>query len=93
MILAELDPELFSWELYNMNGVWELDDAFYVAASFGYCDALRLAVRPRTGQYALMVEWPNGEKCWFHICGKMLEQIKRRIAKRMEGDDRKGGAS
>lgn len=83
MTLEELDPELFTWELYNMGGLFELDDALYVATAFGYCDASRLPVRPRRDLYALMVEWPNGAKYWCHIDEKLLASIKRRLAQRI----------
>ena len=81
MKIDEIDPELFTWELYNPAGPWELDDALCAAESFGYCDASRLAVRPRTDEIALMIEWPNGSKCWFHVSQKMLQSIKKRIAR------------
>lgn len=86
MAVTELNPELFIYELYNPNGAWELDDAFHVASAFGYCDASRLAVRPRTGEFALMVEWPNGAKGWFHVSPEMLQLIQRRLA-RMEASN------
>lgn len=78
MKIEEISPELFIWELYNSSGMWELEDACYCAESFGYCDASRLPVRPRTGEFALMVYWPNGEKCWFHVTPKLLNAIKKR---------------
>lgn len=81
-MVKEINPELFTFELYNMNGCWELDDALHVAESFGYCDASRLAVRPRTGEFALMIEWPNGEKCWFHVSPEQLRLIKKRLQKK-----------
>ncbi len=77
--IEELNPELFTWELYNTAGLWELDDALYAADSFGFCDASRLAVRPRTGEFALMIEWPNGEKYWCHVTPKMLRIIEKRL--------------
>lgn len=80
MTLEQLNPELFSWELYNPNGLYELDDAMCVAASIGYCDASRLLVRPKTGEVALMVEWPNGEKYWCHADKSVLEHIRRRLS-------------
>ena len=82
MTVEELSPELFSWELYNMAGVWNLDDALYYAASFGYCDASRLLVRPKSGEYALMVTYTNGKKCWFHVTEKLLKLIRKRLARR-----------
>lgn len=82
MTVEELSPELFIYELYNPNGQWELDDALYAAVEFGYCDASRLYVRPRTDQYALMVTWGNGAKYWFHIDPKQLPLIRKRLARR-----------
>ena len=81
-MIKELDPELFTWELYDSAGPFELDDALHVADSFGYCDASRLTVRPRPGEFALMIEWPNGEKFWFHVPPKLLEKIKQRLQRR-----------
>ena len=82
MAVTELNPELFIYELYNPNGTWELDDALHVASAIGYCDASRLAVRPRTGEFALMVEWPNGEKCWFHVTAELLRFVQERLEKK-----------
>jgi len=78
MKIEEISPELFIWELYNPIGTWGLEDACYCAESFGYCDASRLRVRPRTGEFALMAYWPNGEKYWFHVTPKLLHIIKKR---------------
>ncbi len=82
MTLEEIDPELFLWELYNANGLYELDDALCTDATFGYCDASRLRVRPRSGGYALMVEWRNGEKYWCHVDKRILEIIRKRIGRK-----------
>ena len=79
MELKELSPELFSYELYNSDGCWQIDTALHCAELFGYCDASRLLVRPKAGEYALMIEYKNGYKCWFHIPERMLEIIKKRI--------------
>ncbi len=84
MELEELTPELFLWELYNANGVMELSDALHIAVKFGYCDASRLFVRPKTGMFALMVEYRNGVKEWYHITPRMLESIRKRLARREE---------
>lgn len=78
MTIEEISPELFTWELYNSAGTWGLEDACYCAESFGYCDASRLLVRPRTDEFALMVYWPNGEKYWFHVTEKLLSLVKKR---------------
>ena len=84
MNLEEISPERFLWEYYDPNGVQEIDDALRVAAAFGYCDASRLQVRPRSGLYALMVEWPDGAKAWYHITPRMLELIRKRLARKTE---------
>ena len=84
MNLEEISPERFLWEYYDPNGVQEIDDALRVAARFGYCDASRLQVRPRSGLYALMVEWPDGAKAWYHITPRMLELIRKRLARKTE---------
>ena len=80
MTIEEIDPELFLWELYNANGVYELDVALHIAVKFGYCDAERLYVRPKSGMLALMVEYEDGAKEWYHITPRMLELIRERIA-------------
>jgi hypothetical protein len=79
MTIEEADSELFTWELYNSAGLWQLDDALHVAEHLGYCDASRLLVRPRAGEYALMFTWPNGEKYWCHVNERLLNLIKKRI--------------
>ena len=78
MTIEEISPELFIWELYDSAGAWLLDDAQYCASSFGYCDASRLPVRPRSEGSALMVYWPNGSKFWFHVPDSLLERLKKR---------------
>ena len=87
MTIEELDPELFLWELYNPNGLHELDDALCTDATFGYCDASRLSVRPKPGEYALMVEWWNGTKYWCHADKQILKNIEERLAWRNGGED------
>ena len=82
MKIEELNPELFLYELYNMNGVYGLSDALHIAVKFGYCDASRLLVRPRSGMLAIIVEYDNGEKEWYHIMPRMLESIRKRLARK-----------
>lgn len=82
MKVEEINPELFLWELYNANGVHELDVALHIAVKFGYCDASRLYVRPKSGMLALMVEYENGEKEWYHITHRLLDIINERLARR-----------
>ena len=84
MTVEEISPELFLWELYNINGVQELDFALHIAVKFGYCDASRLFVRPRSGMLALMVEYEDGAKEWYHITPKMLDLIRERLARRVK---------
>jgi hypothetical protein len=85
MTLEEISPELFLWELYNPNGMYELDDALCMhESSFGWCDASRLKVRPKAGEIALMVEWYNGTKYWCHADKKILDSIRYRIARMNE---------
>ena len=80
MKLEELSPEVFLWELYNPNGLYELNDALAMKESrFGWCDASRLMVRPKAGEIALMVEWYNGTKYWCHADEKILDSIRFRI--------------
>lgn len=80
MTIEELDPELFSLELYNPYGMYELGDALYVAASIGWCDASRLLVRPKEGEIAIMIEWENGKKGWCHAPKETLDSIMERVA-------------
>lgn len=84
MKLEELNPELFLWELYNSYGVHGLSDALHIAVRIGYCDASRLYIRPKSGMFALMVEYRNGVKEWYHITPRMLESIRKRLARREE---------
>ncbi len=76
-MIEELDPELFIYELYDSGGplVDPNDQAKY---AIGWCDAGRLQVRPRPGLYALMLEYPDGDRIWFHIEPKMLGLLEKR---------------
>ena len=84
MTLEEISPERFLWEYYDIDGMLEFDEALRAAVGFGYCDASRLRVRPRSGLYALMVEWPDGAKAWYHITPRMLELIRKRLSRMKE---------
>ena len=90
MTLEELDPELFSLELYTPYGMYELSDALYVASSIGWCDASRLLVRPKEGEVAIMIEWDNGKKGWCHATWETLDSIRERmrILRRLAADRR-----
>lgn len=77
-MLEELSPELFIWELYDAEALGMLDPDSLAEAAYGWCDASRLPVRPRRDLLALMLEYPDGERCWFHIDPKMKELIERR---------------
>lgn len=82
MTVEEISPEQFLYELYDANLLWSLDAALYCAAAFGYCDASRLAVRPKSGMYAMMITWENGDKNWCHINDHLLNGIRERLARR-----------
>lgn len=82
--IEEISPEQFILERYSMDLLWRLDDALRCAIEFGYCDASRLAVRPKSGEYALMITWGNGGKNWCHIDARMLKIIRKRLAKRAD---------
>lgn len=80
--VEKISPELFLWELYNANGIAELDVALHIAVRFGYCDAGRLYVRPKSGMLALMVEYEDGAKEWYHIPPRLLDTINKRLARK-----------
>jgi len=80
-MLPELNPELFTYERYELNfgdrlgllhsmypDIFEKDNYFKAVkkSAVGWCDPSRLAVRPRNDGIALMCEDENGEKFWFH---------------------------
>lgn len=79
MTLEEISPELFLWELYDANGIHILSTDLYIAKSVGYCDASRLQVRPRAGMFALMIEFEDGMKHWFHGTEYTLKAVRRRL--------------
>ena len=74
MELKELNPELFSYELYNSTGYWQIGTALNCAESFGYCDASRLLVRPKSGDYAFLY-CDSLKDVVFK--GKTLEEVKQ----------------
>lgn len=81
-MLEELSPELFAYELYDSGGplldTWEIQKY-----AIGWCDATRLQVRPKSSEFvAIMLEFPDGQRIWFHWykkCLKSLEKGKARI--------------
>lgn len=79
MTIEEISPELFLYELYDANGIQGLSEDLHIAKSVGYCDASRLKVRPRAGMFALMIEFEDGTKHWFHGTEHTLKSVKRRI--------------
>lgn len=81
--IDEISPELFLWELYDNSILAWIDNNSLAELAYGYCDAARLPVRPRSGLYALMLEYPDGERCWFHIDPKMKDLIEERRARMM----------
>lgn len=80
--LEELSPELFIYELYDAGALGMLDTDSLCECAYGWCDASRLQVRPRRGLLALMLEYPDGERCWFHVEPKMIDLINKRKAKK-----------
>jgi hypothetical protein len=87
MKLEELSPEVFLWELYNPNGLHELSAALCIKeSSFGWCDASRLFVRPKSGLIALMIEWYDGTKFWCHANEHILDSIRFRIKRQEESE-------
>jgi len=81
--LQEIDPELFIYELYDASGLMCLEGWELAKYSVGYCDAGRLYVRPKPGDFALMCELPNGDKLWFHVNRFLIDSINERW-KRLE---------
>lgn len=77
----QLSAERFTWELYDAGwrerfGHWEKPVSWRdIANAFvGWCDASRLLVRPRCGQYAIMCE-VDGEKFWFHHLPYLVDMV------------------
>ena len=79
MKLEEISPELFLWELYDMDGIRTLSEDLDIATSVGYCDASRLRVRPRADMFALMIEFEDGTKHWFHGTKYTLDAVRQRL--------------
>ncbi len=75
--IPEIDPELFIYELYDASGLQFLEGWELAKFAIGYCDAGRLQVRPKPGELALMCEM-QGDKLWFHINKRILDNINRR---------------
>ena len=88
--IREINPELFTYELYEMNfgdrlglyhrmypEVFEFENFIKVLAPrvVGWCDPSRLAVRPKAEGVALMCEDEDGERFWFHALDKTAEAL------------------
>lgn len=101
--IPEIDPELFTYELYEMNfgdrlglyhhmypEVFEFENFIKILAPrvVGWCDPSRLYVRPKTEGVALMCEDEGGERFWFHALDKTAEALG--IKERPAGEN--GGA-
>lgn len=79
--MEELNPELFTYELYESNywsrlgvGVWYNDlDVEVKNHMVGWCPSERLSVRPRKDDVAVMCEDDDGEKFWFHYSKCIIE--------------------
>lgn len=89
-MISELDPELFTWDLHEIDfgdrlGLYHnhYPDTFendnYLRAvkkmAIGWCDPSRLSVRPRKEGIALMCEDENGERFWFHAFEKTAREL------------------
>ena len=88
--IPEIDPELFTYELYEVNfgdrlglyhsvypDIFEFENFIKALRPriIGWCDPSRLAVRPKTEGIALMCEDENGEKFWFHALEKTVAAL------------------
>ena len=82
--MNELNPELFTYELYESN-FWSrlnmrvcdyLDDEIK-KHMIGWCPAERLSFRPRKGDIAVMCEDENSEKFWFHYSKTLLDHVQK----------------
>ena len=88
--IPEIDPELFTYGLYEMNfgdrlglyhrvypEVFEFEHFIEVLRPrvVGWCDPSRLAVRPKAEGVALMCEDEGGERFWFHALDKTAEAL------------------
>ena len=82
--LEEIDPELFLYELYDASGLMSLEGWELAKYSIGYCDAGRLYVRPKPGDFALMCELPNGDRLWFHVNNFLIDSINERRKRLVE---------
>ena len=88
--IPEIDPELFTYDAYEMNfgdrlglyhrmypEVFEFENFIRILKPrvVGWCDPSRLAVRPKSEGVALMCEDEDGEKFWFHALDKTAEAL------------------
>jgi hypothetical protein len=88
--IPEINPELFTYELYEANfgdrlglyyhmypEVFEFENFIKALRPrvVGWCDPSRLYVRPKTEGVALMCEDEDGEKFWFHALGKTADAL------------------
>lgn len=79
--LIELNPEKFTFELYEPNYAERLGTTYemqdigrkIVENGIGWCDASRLLVRPKSHMIAIMCEDENFEKFWFHTYASLLD--------------------
>lgn len=86
-LMEELNPELFTWDIYESNYGARLDLDYCQSIDYnimhkeikdrcvGYCDGGRLYVRPRSDCYGVMLEDDDGEKFWFHFPKDALDQM------------------
>lgn len=72
--LEEISPELFIYEQYDSSG--PLIDTYDIAKyAIGWCDGGRLQVRPDSALIAIMLEFPDGQRIWFHWMPHALKAL------------------
>ena len=79
--MTELNPELFTYELYESNywsrlnmGVFDNSIEIEIKKHIvGCCPSARLSVRPRDNEIAIMCEDEDGEKFWFHYSKDIIK--------------------
>ena len=81
--MTELNPEIFTYELYESNywsrlnmGVFDNSLENEIKKHIvGWCPSERLSVRPRKNCIAIMCEDEDGEKFWFHYSKDIIDGV------------------
>lgn len=85
--ITELDPELFTWDIWENDYGARLDLDYGSSLDLGvmrreiakrlvgYCDGGRLRVRPKSDMYGIMLEDDDHEKFWFHYPKDCFDEI------------------